>query len=123
MSLTPLAGASGRRRSLPTNRGPGYYAFSAGFVLAAGVTALAIFLTTAAPGANSIAFASRTVLPVLGLNLILVLILAAAVGWRALSLFKNADAAVRLHRRFVGLFALAAVAPAIIVALFFGLLV
>ncbi len=123
MSLTPLAGAGGRRRPLPTNRGPGYYAFSAGFVLAAGVTALAIFLTTAAPGANSIAFASRTVLPVLGLNLILVLALAAAVGWRALSLFKNADAAVRLHRRFVGLFALAAVAPAIIVALFFGLLV
>jgi two-component system nitrogen regulation sensor histidine kinase NtrY len=123
MSLTPSAGSSGRRLALPLNRGPGYYAFSAGFVVAAGVTALAVFLTTAAPGSGSMAFASQAILPILGLNLILVLGLAAAVGWRALSLFKNADAAVRLHRRFVGLFALAAVAPAIIVALFFGLLV
>ncbi len=36
---------------------------------------------------------------------------------------RGGDAGARLHRRFVGLFALAAVAPAVVVALFFGVLV
>ena len=65
------------------------------------------------------------VLAALSADFALVLLLSAAAGWRALVLFgpRARDAGVRLHRRFVGLFALAAVVPAVIVALFFGLLV
>ena len=112
---------SGDRRA----RGPGYYAFVAGFVVAAGVTALSVFLTTAAPGARSLTVASETLLGVLSLNLLLILALAVGIGWRVVRLFapRTDDAGVRLHRRFVSLFAIAAVAPAIIVALFFGVLV
>jgi two-component system nitrogen regulation sensor histidine kinase NtrY len=101
------------------------YAFGTGFAIAAIVTALAVFLTATTPGSTPSLPASRTVLIVLSLNLVLILGLAAAAGWSALRLFAPGakDAGVRLHRRFVGLFALAAVLPAIIVALFFGLLV
>jgi two-component system nitrogen regulation sensor histidine kinase NtrY len=101
------------------------YAFGVGFGVAAVVTALTVFLTAATPGARPTLPASQTVLTVLSLNLILILALASAAGWRALKLFAPGveDAGVRLHRRFVGLFALAAVLPAIVVALFFGLLV
>ncbi|HEY2482914.1 MAG TPA: PAS domain-containing sensor histidine kinase, partial [Caulobacteraceae bacterium] len=50
---------------------------------------------------------------------------ATALTWRLLSLLRvrARDAGARLHLRFVFLFALAAVAPAVIVALFFGVLV
>jgi two-component system nitrogen regulation sensor histidine kinase NtrY len=93
--------------------------------VAALVTTLAVFLTATTPGSSPTVPASRTVLVVLSLNLVLIMALAAAAGWRALRLFAPGaeDAGVRLHRRFVGLFALAAVLPAIVVALFFGLLV
>ena len=45
--------------------------------------------------------------------------------WRLFGLVsaQSSDAGARLHLRFVALFALAAVAPAVIVALFFGVLV
>ena len=101
------------------------YAFGTGFAVAAIVTALAVFLTATTPGTKPTLPVSRAMLTVLSLNLILILCLAAAAGWRALKLFAPGakDAGVRLHRRFVGLFALAAVLPAIVVALFFGLLV
>ena len=100
-------------------------AFGAGFAISAVVTVLAVFLTATTPGASPTLPASRAMLVVLVLNLALILCLAGAAGWRALKLFApgSKDAGVRLHRRFVGLFALAAVLPAIIVALFFGLLV
>lgn len=106
-------------------RGAGRYVFIALFCLAAVITAVAVFLTAAAPASRSLARASESVLVVLGVDLALIAGLAAVVGARALSLFgpKTRDAGARLHRRFVGLFALAAVAPAVIVALFFGLLV
>ena len=47
------------------------------------------------------------------------------LGFRVLRLFvaRERDPGARLHLRFVGLFGLAAVAPAVIVALFFGVLV
>ncbi len=105
--------------------GPARYVFGAGFALAAFITAVTVFLTAAAPGARTAAGPGGLVLWVLSLNLVLILALAAGAAWRALSLFspRQQDAGVRLHRRFVGLFALAAVLPAVIVALFFGLLV
>jgi two-component system nitrogen regulation sensor histidine kinase NtrY len=101
------------------------YLFGGGFALAAVVTAATVFLTAAAPGARSSSGPGNFVLWVLSLNLVLILALTAAAGWRAFSLFapQEQDAGVRLHRRFVSLFALAAVLPAVIVALFFGLLV
>jgi two-component system nitrogen regulation sensor histidine kinase NtrY len=101
------------------------YAFGTGFAVASVVTALAVFLTAATPGTKPTVPVSRAMLMILSLNLVLILGLATAAGWRALKLFAPGaeDAGVRLHRRFVGLFALAAVLPAIIVALFFGLLV
>ena len=101
------------------------YVFGGGFALAALITTIAVFLTAAAPGARSSSGPGNLVLWVLSLNLVLILALAAAAAWRALRLFgpQEQDAGVRLHRRFVGLFALAAVLPAVIVALFFGLIV
>jgi two-component system nitrogen regulation sensor histidine kinase NtrY len=106
-------------------RGPARYAFGIGFLVAAVVTAVTIFLTATAPGSVTAAGPSIVTLAVLSLNLLLILTLAAGAGWRALRLFgpKAEDAGVRLHRRFVTLFSLAAVLPAIVVAVFFGLLV
>jgi two-component system nitrogen regulation sensor histidine kinase NtrY len=107
------------------SRGAGYYAFLIGFAVAALVTAISVFLTTATPGAQSLTDASKILLAVLTLNLLLIAGLAVAVGLRVVRLFapRTDDAGVRLHRRFVILFAVAAVVPAIIVALFFGVLV
>jgi two-component system nitrogen regulation sensor histidine kinase NtrY len=61
----------------------------------------------------------------LGVGFILIAVLAVALGWRMLRLLRaqSSDAGARLHLRFVALFALAAAAPAVIVALFFGVLV
>jgi two-component system nitrogen regulation sensor histidine kinase NtrY len=89
------------------------------------VTAISALLTAGAPGAHPAAAPSKAVLTLLTVNLVLILGLAGVATWRVLSLFgpKARDAAVRLHRRFVLLFALAAMAPAVIIALFFGLLV
>ena len=106
-------------------QGPLRYAFGVGFVLAAAVTAITIFLTATAPGSRTAAGPSGVTLGVLSLNLVLILGLAAGAGWRALQLFgrRAPDAGVRLHRRFVAMFSLAAMLPAVVVALFFGLLV
>jgi two-component system nitrogen regulation sensor histidine kinase NtrY len=101
------------------------YVFSAAFILAACVTAISALLTAGAPGSHPAAAPSKAVLILLTVNLVLILVLAGFAIWRVLSLFgpKARDAAVRLHRRFVLMFALAAMAPAVIIALFFGLLV
>ena len=100
--------------------------FGVGFAVAAIITALAVFLTTAAPASRFLAATGDMVLAVLALNLLLIVALASVVGlrvWGLVAPSARADAGMRLHRRFVALFAMAAVAPAIIVALFFGLLV
>jgi len=89
------------------------------------VTTLAIYLVASAPGAGPITPASQVLLGVLIANLLVILALAAAVGWRVMNLARerHADAGARLRLRFVTMFALAAVAPAVVVALFFGVLV
>jgi two-component system nitrogen regulation sensor histidine kinase NtrY len=88
------------------------------------ITAFAITLAAWAPGAGALTDRSRLVLGLLGLNLVLILGLAAVMGWRVLRLFAaRRDPGVRLHLRFVTLFAVVALAPAVVVALFFGLLV
>jgi two-component system nitrogen regulation sensor histidine kinase NtrY len=99
--------------------------FAAGYATAAAVTGLAIWLVASAPGTGPIAPASRILLFVLGLNLLLILTLAGAVAMRVVSLVRErkGDAGARLHLRFVTLFAAAAVVPAVVIALFFGVLV
>jgi two-component system nitrogen regulation sensor histidine kinase NtrY len=106
-------------------RGPAYYALIGGLALAAAITAMSIALATAAPEAGSMTRSSRILLVVLGLNLVLILALAVTVGARILRQFSPGagDAGARLHRRFVSLFAIAAVVPAVVVALFAGVLV
>jgi two-component system nitrogen regulation sensor histidine kinase NtrY len=99
--------------------------FGIGYLIAAAVLALTIWLVAAAPGRGPIGPASNTLLLVLGLNLLLILSLTGAMGWRVVALIRarDRDAGVRLHLRFVTLFAAAALIPAAVVALFFGVLV
>ena len=105
--------------------GRGRYFFIAAYTLAAFITGLTVFITAAAPATQAVGPISTALLTVLGADLALILALVGVGLWRVLALFgpQTKDAGLRLHRRFVGLFALAAVAPAVIVALFFGLLV
>ena len=99
--------------------------FVGGFALACAVTTLAIWLVATAPRTGAIAPASRNLIIILGLNLLLILTLASWVGLRVARLVRRRhdDAGARLHLRFVALFGAAAVVPAVVVAVFFGLLV
>jgi hypothetical protein len=68
------------------------------------------------------------ILTVLGLNLVLILAIGGLTDrcdplQRVAEPRQTGDAGARLHLRFVTLFAMAAVAPAVIVALFYGVLV
>ena len=93
--------------------------------LAIALTATAVGLASSPPTTGPIGPATTVILVVLGFNLALILCVAGIVGWRLLDLVdaRASDAGARLHLRFVGLFSVAAVAPAVIVALFFGVLV
>ncbi len=95
------------------------------YLLAVVLTAAVVFSVAAGGRSRDLSGASRTALVVLALDVLLIAGLAAVGGWFARRLFgpRDRDAGVRLHRRFIGLFAAAAVIPAVIVALFFGLLV
>ena len=101
------------------------YVLGGGYALSALLTAVAILLAASPPETGPLAPASKNILVILGFNLILILALAAQVGWRMLALLRarSSDAAARLHLRFVALFAAAAVVPAVIVALVYGVLV
>ena len=96
-----------------------------GYAVAVLLTIAAVYFSTRAPGAGRAGPASRIVLTAVLCNLVLILALAAAVGWRFLNMLRERgrDAGARLHVRFVTMFALAAVVPAIVMALFFGTLV
>jgi two-component system nitrogen regulation sensor histidine kinase NtrY len=92
--------------------------------LSAAITALAVYLASA-PGAGPVGPASSRVLLILAINLLLIAVLLAGAGWRVLKLVwqRSRNAGARLHLRFVTLFALVAVAPAVVVAVTFGALV
>jgi two-component system nitrogen regulation sensor histidine kinase NtrY len=123
LASTPDRRASaGRVSFLP---GRARYLYAAVYAVCAVLTGVTIFLTAAAPAAKSVGPASSLLLSILAVDFAGALGLVAVGLWRVLRLFgpSTRDAGLRLHRRFVGLFALAAVAPAVIVALFFGLLV
>jgi len=91
------------------------------------ITATAIWMVAKAPGSTGAGerdLASRAVLGVLVVNLVLIVGLAVVVGRRAFGLFRRrTDAGARLHLRFVTLFSLVALVPAILIALVFGVLV
>jgi two-component system nitrogen regulation sensor histidine kinase NtrY len=101
------------------------YVFTTLYALSAMVTVVCTLASVGAPGSHPVSAPSKAILVVLSANLMIILGLAMVAGWRVLGLFgsKARDAAVRLHRRFVILFAVAAMAPAVIIALFFGLVV
>ncbi|MGI9170460.1 MAG: ATP-binding protein [Caulobacteraceae bacterium] len=96
-----------------------------GYALAVAFTAISVFLGSSPNLSGALGPASPLVLTFLGLGFVLVAALGAPLAWRMLGLLgaQSSDAGARLHLRFVALFSLAAVAPAVIVALFFGVLV
>ena len=101
------------------------YLLGGGYALAAILTGVGVVLASSPPANGPIGPASQTMLVILGLNLILIGFLAVLIGWRVFKLTaaRATDPGARLHLRFISLFALAAVVPAVIVALFFGVLV
>jgi two-component system nitrogen regulation sensor histidine kinase NtrY len=98
---------------------------SLGFALAAAFVGVAVWMASSAPVTGPVGPPSRAILIVLGLNLILIGALAVATVRQVFGLIaaQRGDASARLHLRFVAIFATAAVAPAIVVALVFGVLV
>ncbi|WP_374470535.1 ATP-binding protein [Phenylobacterium sp.] len=93
--------------------------------VAAALTGVAILLAASPPETGPLGPASQLILTVLSLNLVLILAITTIVALRFTALLnaRESDAGARLHLRFVTLFALAAVAPAVVVALFYGVLV
>jgi two-component system nitrogen regulation sensor histidine kinase NtrY len=96
----------------------------AGYGAAILTTAFVMWLIVAAPGTGPISQVGDYLLILICLNLVLLLGLLSVVVMRVVRIARarGADAGARLHLRFVFLFSIAAVAPAIIVALSFGLL-
>ncbi len=95
--------------------------FATGFVAAASCCALATGLALYGPAGP----ASNTLFAVLIAALILILALAAMAGARLVRvLWRRVGGAPtpRLHLRFVGLFSFAAITPAVLMAVFFGVL-
>ncbi len=115
-----------RRRLLPWRErlGPGSL-LGIGFALAAALVGVAVWMASSAPVTGPVGPPSRAILTVLGVNSLLIGMLAIATVRQVFSLIaaQRGDAGARLHFRFVAIFATAAVAPAIVVALVFGVLV
>lgn len=111
--------AAGRARAL----------FGAAYGIAVITAAAAIWLVAVAPGVGADggarAVAGQAVLYILLANLILIGGLALIVGAQVMRLARarRSDPGARLHLRFVALFSLVAVVPAILIALVFGVLV
>lgn len=96
-----------------------------GYGVAAVLTGVAILLAVSPPAEGPLGPISQLILTVLGVNLVLIFVLMAAVALRLLDLMRarSHDAGARLHVRFVRMFALAALLPALVVFVFSGLLV
>ncbi|HEX4741428.1 MAG TPA: PAS domain-containing sensor histidine kinase [Caulobacteraceae bacterium] len=97
----------------------------AGFALTIIVVLVAVVLGSWPDVSGPLGPASPGVLTLLCIGAMLLGGMGALIGWRLLRLVlaQAGDAGARLHLRFVTLFAIAAVAPAVIIALFFGVLV
>ena len=101
--------------------------FLIAYVVAFLITIAAIWLVAVAPGASgegARGMASQAVLIILAVNLLLIGGLAIVIGRRVFSLFqRRTHAGARLHLRFVTVFSLVALVPAVLIALVFGVLV
>ncbi len=101
--------------------------FLIAYVAAFLITVAAIWLVAVAPdasGEGARAMASRAVLAALVVNLLVIGGLAVVIGRRVFSLFqRRTHAGARLHLRFVTLFSLVALVPAVLIAVVFGVLV
>jgi two-component system nitrogen regulation sensor histidine kinase NtrY len=117
---SPLEAAPGWRRRLTSPVG-----LAAGYMLAALLTAIVVWLASTAPVTGQVAPRTKVIFIILAVNFAILLALCSGVGRRIVTLVlaQRGDAGARLHLRFVMLFASAAVAPAVIVALVFGVLV
>jgi len=113
-------------RNLRSIRAAGVHRLMLGAAYGASIltTAFVMWLIVAAPGTGPVSQVGNYLLILICLNLALLLGLLSLVIMRVIRIAqtRGADAGARLHLRFVSLFSLAAVAPAIIVALSFGLL-
>jgi len=96
-----------------------------GYAVSGALTAAAVGLGSSPSLSGPLGPASQLVLTLLWIDLALMLGLGALIVWRTMRLVAGQpeDPGARLHLRFVTLFAAAAVVPALIVALFFGVLV
>ncbi len=117
-----------RARSVETlRRGvtDGRYLMGGCLGLASATTMAAVLLGSSPDLSGPLGPASPAVLGLLGVAFILIVVLALLLFWRLWRLVtaRATDAGARLHLRFVTQFAVAAVVPAVIVALFFGVLV
>jgi two-component system nitrogen regulation sensor histidine kinase NtrY len=132
--LTPAGGRATPERSSVANvtprlalRGALSSRFLMGgcFGLAAALTAASLALGSSPTLSGALGPASPIVLSLLVIGFVLIIALAGLLAWRLFDLVsaQSSDAGARLHLRFVAMFALAALAPAVIVALFFGVLV
>src|ERR1700723_3789842 len=92
-----------------------------GLAVGATLTAAAVGLGSSPSLSGPLGPASPLVVTLLWSNLVLILALGALIARKVVRLVgaQSADAGARLHLRFVALFATAAVAPALVVALFF----
>lgn len=101
--------------------------FLIAYTIAFLITVAAIWLVAVAPGGGgqgARAMASQVVVIILAVNLLLIGGLALVVGRRVFRLFQQrTHAGARLHLRFVTLFSLVALVPAVLIALVFGVLV
>ncbi|ATQ42986.1 sensor histidine kinase NtrY-like [Caulobacter mirabilis] len=98
------------------------YLLGGGYVLAVILTITGALLASRPPEVGPISADVQVMLGLLVFNLVLILALASLVALRVMRLLlnRNNDAGARLQLRFMALFSLATVAPAIVVALFFG---
>jgi len=97
--------------------------FGLAFTLAASLVAIATFFALSGAGAAAAGPANPILFGLLGTSLLLMLALGALVVARIVRIARARAAletGARLHLRFVGLFSLAAVTPAVVVALFYG---
>jgi two-component system nitrogen regulation sensor histidine kinase NtrY len=97
----------------------------AGYGVAALLTGVAILLAASPPSTGPLKPASELILTVLGFNLVLILALILVMALRYVRVWeaRDRDPGARLQLRFINLFAMAAMAPAVVVALFYGVLV
>ena len=125
LGLSPIAGVAGQQLDRLRAFAGSQATLGSVFLAAAGLTGIAIFLAASPPQSGPLAPASLNILWILGINLLLILWLLVAAGRTVLGLLRNrkTDPGARLHLRCVTLFAAAATVPALVVALFYGVLV